>query len=87
MFPTGLIASTGSLVLFTLILIDEYSHDNTDISMDTATYAAAAALPWSVVQSTEHPIGSEADLLPLDLSYITRSWTRLFRATGPCNDL
>ena len=55
--------------------------------MDTATYAAAAALPWSIVQSAEHPIGSEADFGPLNLSYITLSWIRLFQATGPCNDL
>jgi hypothetical protein len=67
-------------------MISEYL-DLNGIAMDTATYAAAAALTWSVVQSTEHPIGSEADFVPLDLSYITRSWMRLFQATGPCNDL
>ena len=35
--------------------------------MDTATYAAAAVLPWSVAQSTKRPIGSEADLAPSNL--------------------
>jgi hypothetical protein len=55
--------------------------------MTTVTYAAAAVLPWSVTQSIKSPIGPEADLRPLDLSYITRSWFRLFQATGPCNDL
>ena len=55
--------------------------------MITATYAAAAVLPWSVTQSTKRPIGSDADLGPLNLSYITRSWFRTFWATGPCNDL
>jgi hypothetical protein len=55
--------------------------------MDTATYAAAVVLPWSAASSTKHPIGSEADLAPLDLSYITSWWIRLFRSTGACNDL
>jgi hypothetical protein len=41
--------------------------------MITTTYAAAAVLPWSVAQSTKRPIGSEADLAPLNLAYITRS--------------
>jgi hypothetical protein len=50
--------------------------------MDTATYAAAAVLPWSVAQSTKRPIRSEADLAPSNLSYITRWWIRLFQATG-----
>jgi hypothetical protein len=55
--------------------------------MDTATYAAVAALLWSVIQSTKHPIGCEADFVPFNLSYITTSWIRLFQTTGPCNDL
>jgi hypothetical protein len=55
--------------------------------MDTATYAAAAVLPWSVAQSTKRPIGSEADLAPSNLSYIKRWWIGLFQATGPCNGL
>jgi hypothetical protein len=56
------------------------------IYMTTASYAAAAVLPWSVAQSTKRPIASEADLGPLNLSYITRSWFRTFWGTGPCND-
>jgi hypothetical protein len=44
--------------------------------MDITTYAATAVLPWIVVQSTKYPIGSEADLLPLNFSYITRSSIR-----------
>jgi len=55
--------------------------------MVTASYAAAAVLPWSVTQRTKCPIGSEADLGPLNLSYITESWFRTFWGTGPCNDL
>ena len=51
--------------------------------MTITTYAAAAVLPWSVPQSTKPPIGSEADLGPLNLSYITRSWFCRFQATGP----
>jgi hypothetical protein len=51
--------------------------------MTLTTYAAAAVLPWSVTQSTKRPIGSEADLGPLNLSYITRSWFRTFWGNGP----
>ena len=32
--------------------------------MDTATYAAAAALPRSVIQRLKRPSGPEADFLP-----------------------
>jgi hypothetical protein len=55
--------------------------------MTTTTYAAAGVLPWSVVQSTKRLIISEADLGPLNLSYLTRSWFRIFQSTGECNDL
>ena len=56
--------------------------------MDTATYAAAVVLPWSVAPSTKRPIGFEGDLAPLNVSYLTRWWICLFQSTGrPCNDL
>ena len=55
--------------------------------MDTASYAAVAVLPWSVVQSIEHAVGSEPEFVPLNLSYITNWWPRLFQSTGPCNDI
>ena len=61
----------------------EYS-DN--LAMDTATYAAVAALPWNVVQGI-HPVGPEAEFVPFNLSYLSSLWIRLFQATGPCNDL
>jgi hypothetical protein len=51
--------------------------------MDTATYAAAAVLPWSVAQSTKRPIGSEADLAPSNLSCITRWWIPPVSGNGP----
>ena len=57
-------------------------------AMDTATYAAAAALPpRSVIRSLERPFVPEADFLPFDLSEVARSWYWRFRATGPCNDI
>ena len=55
--------------------------------MDTATYAAAAALPRSVIQSKEHPFGPEVDFLPFNLSEIARTWVWRFHTTGPCNDI
>jgi hypothetical protein len=55
--------------------------------MDTATYAAAAALPQSVVQRLKCPSGPEADFLPFNLSEVARSWYWRFQATGPCNDI
>jgi hypothetical protein len=56
--------------------------------MDTITYASVAVLPWSIVQSSKRPLVPEADFVPLDLTYlVSRSWLRLFQATGPCNDL
>lgn len=42
-----------------------------------------AALPWSVVQRIEHPVGPEAEFVPLNLSYISRLCIHLFQATGP----
>jgi hypothetical protein len=54
--------------------------------MDTATYAATAMLPRSVIKTTEHP-GPEVDFLPFDLSEIARKWIWRFYATGPCNDI
>jgi hypothetical protein len=38
--------------------------------MDTATYAAAAALPRSVIQRLKCPSGPEADFLPFNLSEV-----------------
>jgi hypothetical protein len=55
--------------------------------MDTATYAATAMLPRSVIQTTERSLGSEGDFLPFDLSEIARRWIWRFYATGPCNDI
>jgi hypothetical protein len=57
--------------------------------MDTITYASVAALPLSIVRSSKHrPLVPEADFVPLNLTYlVSRSWLRLFQATGPCNDL
>jgi hypothetical protein len=55
--------------------------------MDTASYAAVAVLPWSVVQSIEDAVGSEPEFVPFNLSYITNWWLRLFQSTGPCNDI
>jgi hypothetical protein len=55
--------------------------------MDTATYAAAATLPRSVIQWLELPFVPEADLLPFNLSEVARFWYRRFQATGPCNDI
>jgi len=56
--------------------------------MDTATYAAAAALPRSVIQRLKRrPSGPEADFLPFNLSEVARSWYWRFQATGPCNDI
>jgi hypothetical protein len=46
-----------------------------------------AALPWSVVQRIEHPVGPEAEFVPLNLSYISRLCIHLFQATGPCKDI
>jgi hypothetical protein len=42
--------------------------------METMTYAAVAALPWSVVQNKKHPLVPEAEFTPLDLSRITQKW-------------
>jgi hypothetical protein len=55
--------------------------------MDTITYASVAVLPWSVAQNNQRAGLSEAEFDPLELSYLSSSWTRLFEATGPCNDL
>jgi hypothetical protein len=55
--------------------------------MDTATYAATAMLPRSVIRKTEHPLAPEVDFLPFDLSEIARRWIWRFYATGPCNDI
>jgi hypothetical protein len=55
--------------------------------MDTATYAATAALLRSVIQNKEQRFGREVDFMPLNLSEIARSWVWNFRATGPCNDI
>jgi len=55
--------------------------------MDTATYAAAAALPQSVIQRLKCPSDPEADFLPFNLSEVARSWYWRFLATGPCNDI
>jgi hypothetical protein len=38
--------------------------------MDTITYAAVVALPWGVAQQKKHPIASEPEFAPLDLSYL-----------------
>jgi len=55
--------------------------------MDTATYAAAVALPRSVVQILEYPPSAEVDFVPFNVLEIARSWARRFYATGPCNDI
>jgi hypothetical protein len=55
--------------------------------MDTATYAATAMLPWSVIQKTEHPREPEVDVRPFDFSEIARRWIWRYYATGPCNDI
>jgi len=55
--------------------------------MDTATYAAAAALPQSVILRLKCPSDPETDLLPINLSEVARSWYWRFQATGPCNDI
>lgn len=55
--------------------------------MDTATYAAAAALPQSVIQHVKHPFLPESDFLPFSLSEVARSLYWRFQATGPCNDI
>ena len=55
--------------------------------MDTASYAAVAALLRSVVQSIEDAVGSEPEFVPFNLSYITNWWLPLFQSTGPCNDI
>ncbi len=55
--------------------------------MDTATYAATAMLPRSVIRKTEHPLSPEADFMPFDWSEIGRTWVWRFYATGPCNDI
>ena len=55
--------------------------------MDTATYAAAAALPRSVIQRLERPSDSEADFLPFNLLEVARWWYWRFQATCPCNDI
>jgi hypothetical protein len=55
--------------------------------MDTATYAAIAALPRNLIQRLDHRLDPEAEFVPLNLSYIRRMFFRLFQATGPCNDL
>jgi hypothetical protein len=55
--------------------------------MDTATYAATAMLPLRVIRKTEHPLGSEVDFVPFDLSEIARRWVWRFYETGPCNDI
>jgi hypothetical protein len=57
------------------------------IVMDTATYAAIAVLPWNVLQRMAHIVVSEAEFVPLNLSYISKSRIHLYQATGPCNDL
>jgi hypothetical protein len=55
--------------------------------MDTATYAATAMLPRSLIQNPAHPLAPEVDFLPFDLSEIARRWVWQFSATGPCNDI
>jgi len=55
--------------------------------MDTATYAAAAALPRSAIRCLKHPSATEVDFLPFNLSEIARSLYWRFQATGPCNDI
>jgi len=55
--------------------------------MDTATYAAAAALPRSSIQWLEYPVVPEADFMAFNLSEVARLWYRRFQATGPCNDI
>ena len=55
--------------------------------MDTATYAAAAALPRSVTEWLERPFVPEADFLGFSLAELARSWYWRFQATGPCNDI
>ena len=56
-------------------------------AMDTATYAAIAVLPHSLIRRMEHPSSPEAELLPLNVSDIARSWIWRFSATGSCNDI
>jgi hypothetical protein len=36
------------------------------------TYGSTGAGPWTVVQDKLHPSASEAELAPLDFSYISR---------------
>jgi len=55
--------------------------------MDTATYAAAAALPGSVIKWLERPFVPEADFVALNLLEVARLWYWRFYATGPCNDI
>jgi hypothetical protein len=55
--------------------------------MDTATYAAIAILPRSVIQKAGPSTGPEVDFLPFDLSEVARRWIWRFYATGPCNDI
>jgi hypothetical protein len=45
--------------------------------METMTYAAVAALSWSVAQNNKRPVVPEAEFTPLDLSRITRKWVHL----------
>ena len=73
---------TGPFVLFTTrgLHVDVYL-------MDTATYAATAMLPWSVIQKTAQPLDPDVEFLPFDLSEIARRWVWRFYATGPCNDI
>jgi len=56
-------------------------------AMDTATYAAAAALPQWVVQSLPQPFRRETEFVPLDLWWLKRLWLWKFRSTEPCNDI
>jgi hypothetical protein len=55
--------------------------------MDTATYAATAMLPRSLIQKTKPQPDPQVDFRPFDLSEIARSWVWRFYTTGPCNDI
>jgi hypothetical protein len=56
--------------------------------MDTATYAAAAALPWSVIQRLNHPCGPEAGPAAIQMAIEQNSkgfrenWGKHGRATN-----
>ena len=55
--------------------------------MDTATYAAAAALPGSVIEWLERPFVPEADFVAFNFVEGGKIVVLTISATGPCNDI